>query len=224
MIYQLEADYNSAFKELLKYEGKFQAQKSDSGNFYNGKLIGTNYGITPGAYKAYYKKEPTAEIIKSLTPVTVSPIYKKNYWDKIRGDEINNDSVAKLFLDAVVNSGTSQIKSIKHIINATGGKKTVAETSTPLTSAEVKILNALPQDIVFKNFKAYRETFYKELVKKKPTNSVYLKGWLSRLNKHVYSGAVTKSNRKTIIIGLGLLAVGATSVYIYKKRKRRLAA
>jgi lysozyme family protein len=210
------ANSNLSIAKVVKEEGGYQSGSADAGNYFKGKLLGTKFGITPNAYFSYYKKEPVQDTIKNLTVDQAVPIYKKNYWDKIRGDEIKNDSVADLLLFVIVNSGTGMIKSLKHIMNETAGKKIVAETTTPFTTEEIKLLNALPQDIYFNKVKAWREGFYKALVQKKPSNQVYLKGWLNRLNQHVYSGAVSKSGTTTLLlVGLLLFGAGAFAGYKY---------
>lgn len=207
------ANANDSIPLVIKEEGGYQNQPADSGNFRNGVLIGTKYGITPNAYFDYYKQEPTMDTIKNLTIAQATPIYKVKYWDKIKGDEILNKSVADLMMFTVVNSGVGQTKTFRQVMNEMGQKLPL--TSTPLTSAEVKILNSLPQDVFFKKLKNYREAFYRALVTKKPTNSIYLKGWLNRLNKHTYSGAISGGGSKALkIVGLvALFAGGAWAGY-----------
>lgn len=207
------ANANDSIPQVIKEEGGWQNGPADSGNYFNGKLIGTKYGITPNAYFSYYKKEPTVDTIKNLTVAQAVPIYKIKYWDKIKGDEIENKSVADLMMFTVVNSGVGQTKTFRQVMNETAGKNVVKLSSTPMTSAEIKILNALPQDVFFKKLKGYREAFYKALVQKKPSNSIYLKGWLNRLNKHVYSGATSSTGGKAIKIA-GLMALFAVGAFV----------
>jgi lysozyme family protein len=203
--------------QVVKEEGGYQAGAADAGNYWTNpktkakELLGTKYGITPAAYFAYYKKTPDRDTIKNLTVEQAVPIYKINYWDKIRGDEIANDSVAALMMFAVVNSGVGQIKPLKQLMNAVAGKKIVEENTKPFTSAEIKLLNGLPQDRYFKLLKAAREQFYRNLVSKRPSNQVYLKGWLNRLNKHVYSGA-SSSGGSALMPCTSTLAIGAGSL------------
>lgn len=216
----LSANANISIPKVIKEEGGFQNSPNDSGNFYNGVLMGTKYGITPAAYKSYYNAEPTPVIIKNLTIEKATPIYKKKYWDKIRGDEIKNDSVADLMMFTVVNSGTGQISTLKKLANITAGKKIMAETATPFTSNEIKLLNELPQSIYHNNLKVHRKRFYENLAAKQPKNQIFLKGWLSRLDKHVYSGKISINYRKYIMIGgVMVLIVGAGVIY-YKRKKR----
>lgn len=216
---ELKANFPQAVANVYQYEGGFENDKADTGNFYNGQLIGTNLGITPAAYKAYYKSDPTVAIIKGLTKTKASPIYKTNYWDKIRGDELANDSVANLMLDVVVNSGTGMIKSFKQLANQVAGKTIMALTTTPFTPTEVKLINALPQDQYFKAIKDFRTSFYKALVQKDPVKQKFLKGWLSRLDKHTYSGKTSVNKKRLIVIGLSALAVGGAAWYFRKDLK-----
>jgi lysozyme family protein len=207
----LSAPFSPAIDMVYKYEGGYQKQPQDTGNYYNGVLIGTNLGITPNAYKAFYNTEPTEAIIKGLTKSKASPIYKANYWNKIQGDKINNSSVANLMLDSIVQSGVGQLKSFRQLMNETAGKNIVKLSSAPFSDAEVNLLNALPQDRYFNKLKNYRTLFYKALVQKKPTNSVYLNGWLNRLNKHSYSGAHSSSKALKVA---GLAALFAGGAYL----------
>lgn len=71
---------------LEELEGGWQNHPSDQGNIYNGKLYGTNIGITIHAIMEYnrrYGKDtlpPTAEYIKSLTIDEAKRIYHGIYW------------------------------------------------------------------------------------------------------------------------------------------------
>lgn len=196
---------------VIKEEGGYQNNKNDSGNYFNGVLMGTKYGITPNAYFDYYKQIPTVDTIKNLTVAQAVPIYKIKFADKIRAGEIANESVRELMMFTIVNSGTGQIKTFKQIMNEIAGKKVVTVNALPFTSSEIKILNALPQDRFFNKLKSYREAFYRALVQKKPSNQVFLNGWLKRLNSHVYSGK--KSTPRALYI-VGVIAAFGAGAYI----------
>lgn len=196
-------------------EGGYSINPNDTGNYFDRNLIGSNLGVTGNAYYKYYNKKPTKDTIKNLKIVDVTPIYKYNYWDKIKGDLITNESLADLMMFIVVNSGVGMVKSLKTIANATAGKKLFAETTTPFTPNEIQLINSLPQSIYFDNIKMAREAFYRNLVKNKPSNAVFLNGWLKRLNSHKYSGV--KSSNNNLIIGT-LLFIGIGSLVAYQFR------
>jgi lysozyme family protein len=208
------ASFDNNIATVLKSEGGFTKDPKDQGNYYNGVLIGTNRGITPGAYYAAYKRVPSTAEIAALTPAQAKGIYKKNYWDKIAGDQLANDSVALLMLDTIVNSGASQLSMFRKAANGIAGKKIMQESASAITGTEAGLINALPQDKYFALLKATREAFYKKLVQKKPSNAKFLQGWLNRLNKHVYSGASSGGSStggkggKIALAVAGLIGIG----------------
>lgn len=180
------ADSKNIIAQTVKEEGGYQNDPADSGNFLNGINYGTKYGITPGAWSRYYGTKLQPDTIRNLSVSDAVPIYKKNYWNAFKGDQIENDSVAALMMFAVVNSGPGQVLVFKKLMNAVAGKKIVAETSTAFTNAEADLLNGLDQELFFTALKAAREQFYKNLVAQKPQLQKYLKGWLNRLDKYQF--------------------------------------
>jgi len=226
------ASWTKAAMKALEAEGGFQADPADTANYVDGKLIGTNRGISAIAYKQFYGKTPTVQDMKDLNGTQAKAIYKKNYWDKINGDRINNQSVADLMFQFVIGSGLSQIKTLKLLANATSGTKQFAETTTPITNAEAEIINGLDQAAYFKRLWNYRKDFFQKVVDKsiadwtekhgrkpteaealKDTKKRFLKGWLKRLDTHKYEGPTGSTGgafnltKKQMIIGGAVLAV-----------------
>lgn len=74
--------------QLLKYEGGFQNDPDDKGNYVNGKLVGTNMGVSAAQYKRLFGSEPTEEKLKALTPEKVKAAYKEHYWDANKVDQM----------------------------------------------------------------------------------------------------------------------------------------
>lgn len=66
---------------LLKHEGGFVNHPSDPGGM-------TNLGVTKAVYDAYTGHNATEDEMRALTPVDVYPIYRKNYWDRGRCDDL----------------------------------------------------------------------------------------------------------------------------------------
>jgi hypothetical protein len=180
------ANAKNIIGQTVKEEGGFQNDPADSGNFLNGVNYGTKYGITPAAFLLQYKTLVKPDTIKNLTIDQAIPIYKNKYWDKIRGDEIENDSLAALMMFSIVNSGLAQIKVFKKLINLVLDKNVVAETSDPFTHIEITILNDLDQQLYFDLLKTTRKRFYENLVKADPGKQKYLKGWLNRLENYQF--------------------------------------
>ena len=99
------ADFILAHKKVNKSEGGYSNNPNDRGNYVDGNLVGTNYGISAPVLKEHLGRTPTKDDMINLSPKVVLLIYKKNYWNKIQGDNIDNQSVAYLIYDSAVNQG-----------------------------------------------------------------------------------------------------------------------
>lgn len=83
------SDFDKAFEHVLGIEGGYVNDPKDPGGE-------TKYGICKRSYPAID--------IKALTIEQAKAIYKRDYWDKVKGDEL--PSPINLFMfDAAVNQG-----------------------------------------------------------------------------------------------------------------------
>lgn len=182
--------------KILKWEGGFVNDPADSGG-------ATNKGVTLGTYKMYRKahklKPPTVSDLKKITDDEVLAILKEFYWDKMRADEINNQSIANLCVNTLWGSGTGYIKTIQSVLgvkqDGVVGPKTLAAINGYPSQ---KILfdklwqrrKKFFEDIVANSVAAYerkigRKATERELLKY--TKKRFLKGWLNRLNDFQFS-------------------------------------
>lgn len=93
--------FSSWCRFLVPTEGGYSTAPDDPGNWTSGKpgvgtLKGTKFGISAAAY-------PSLDIA-SLTLDAADGIRKRDYWDRVRGDELP-PSVAFVLADAAYNSG-----------------------------------------------------------------------------------------------------------------------
>lgn len=96
--------FANALSVVIGAEGGYTNNPADPGNWTSGqcgvgRCIGTKYGISAASY-------PQVDI-ESLTVETASTIYKRDYWDAIRGDSIPAP-LALLMFDAAINNGVSR--------------------------------------------------------------------------------------------------------------------
>jgi lysozyme family protein len=96
--------FERAFEVVVGNEGGFTANASDPGNWTGGgcgvgQCKGTKYGISAASY-------PTLDIA-GLSLADARAIYQRDYWDRIKADELP-PSLALLAFDAAVNSGPSR--------------------------------------------------------------------------------------------------------------------
>ncbi len=93
--------FDQALAVVVGHEGGFCAERTDPGNWTGGEvgcgeLRGTKFGISAAAYPA--------EDIANLTLEGAAAIYRHDYWDHVKGDELP-PPLALLVFDAAVNNG-----------------------------------------------------------------------------------------------------------------------
>lgn len=201
------ADFNSIAKKTFKFEGGFQQFANDSANICNGKLIGTNRGISAVAYKAYYGVCPTVEQMKALTDAQALAIYKNKFWDVIQGDAIQNQSVAHIFFDAHIASGGYGLKRIKQYVNKYYGSTKIKEDFTALKKSDADLINAADAKTLFDIAKAGEIANRNSLATSNPAKyGMFLNGWLNRLNQITFDGINFIKNNTAIILVFAAIA------------------
>ncbi len=184
------ANFEKAILNTFKAEGGFQNDPADTANYVNGVCIGTNRGISAQGYYSYYKKVPTVLDMKNLTIDQAKQIFKGNYWDKVGGDFIKNQSVAEMMFQFIIGSGASQISDIKDIANAIHGKEYLKENDLPIMKSECDFINSLDQSALFMALWKWRYSWYDIVVARNPAKKKYLNGWRNRLETHKYIATI----------------------------------
>jgi len=93
--------FHKIIPTVINLEGGLSLDPNDNGNWTGGKhgvgeLRGTKYGISAASY-------PQVDI-RALTVDDAKAIYKRDYWDKVGGDELP-PALAAVVFDAAINSG-----------------------------------------------------------------------------------------------------------------------
>lgn len=145
------ANFLDAHVYVAESEGGFQQMTNDSGNYVDGVLIGTNYGISAPTLQSYLGRTPTMEDMKNLTYQQAVSIYIEMYWNKIFGNEIKNQSVALLVYDGSVNQGRGAMRTI--VGEAMRSMGSYVTNSDVFTNEGINQLNSLDQKKLF--FKIY---------------------------------------------------------------------
>ena len=165
------ADFSKYAPKLLQFEGGYVYHPLDQGG-------PTCKGVTLRTYQQYFGSHKTAEDLKNISYGEWKEIMKKGYWDKCRADEIDNQSVAEIIADWCVNSGQTGIRKTQDVL----GVKPDGIVG-PKTLSAIKSAN--PKELHERLWQA-RYQFYHSLVKKNPSQKVFLKGWLNRLEHFKY--------------------------------------
>lgn len=151
---------------LLDHEGGFVDHPSDPGG-------ATNMGITIKTLSSHLGRPATKEEVRALTKEQAMQIYHKRYWMPWL-DELETDALAGIVFNQGVLNGT-----------------------TTVTLALQKVIRAIPtgtfDQASMKRLKAYGEVRaafdliqamsdrYADIVKRKPSSIVFIKGWMRRL-------------------------------------------
>ena len=117
----MKSNFDKCLEMLLEHEGGFTADKRDKGNAGDGhgNQGSTMLGVTSRVYADWTGKPAPIEVMKELTPDDVAPIYKKNYWDRVKGDQLPS-GVDWCAFDWAVNSGSGRpAKAIQRAVGAT---------------------------------------------------------------------------------------------------------
>ena len=157
----MKDNFEHCLKMLLHHEGGFVNHPKDPGGM-------TNLGVTKKVYDAWIGRESTEAEMRALTPADVGPIYKKNYWDKVRGDDLPA-GVDWAAFDWAVNSGAGRpAKAIQRIVGATQDGAIGPKTLQAVMDME-------PEKIV-EGVYDIRQKFYESL----KTFDTFGRGWTRR--------------------------------------------
>ena len=108
----MKENFDKCLEMLLSHEGGFVNHPEDPGGI-------TNLGVTKKVYDEWTGRESTEQEMRDLTPDDVAPIYKKNYWDRVKGDSLPSGLDWACF-DWAVNSGSGRpAKAVQRAVGAT---------------------------------------------------------------------------------------------------------
>ena len=162
------ADFKKYAPKLLQIEGGFVNHPEDKGGV-------TNLGVTLETYRAYCGQEKTVKDLQSISYGTWEKIMKDLYWDKVKADEIDNQSLAEIIADWAVNSGQSGIRKVQEVV----GCKPDGIVG-PIT---LSMINAADAESLHERIWKARQQFYINIVKRNPKQKVFMNGWMNRLNQ-----------------------------------------
>lgn len=140
----MRATFNAYFPELIKHEGGYVDHPKDPGG-------ATNWGITLATLQAARGRPVSKQDVRNLTHVEARSIYRANYWDAIKADDLPAGLDALAF-DIAVNHGVGRWRQW-----------------VPLTKG------LSPQDAI-RAITERRRRFYRSL----PTFKTFGKGWMRR--------------------------------------------
>ena len=155
------ANFNNAIVITLAREGgsRFTDVANDKGG-------ATKYGISQTAY-------PTIDI-RNLTEQQARDIYKRDYWDRIRGDDIHSQLIAENIFDTAVNMGTrTACRLVQITLN-------IQPVDGVIGSESLAVINQQDEKIFIAHFTLAKIARYAKICMNDKTQSKFLLGWINR--------------------------------------------
>jgi lysozyme family protein len=182
------ADFNKYFPHLIAYEGvDFTVTKYDRGG-------ATKFGITLPTYRKFCEDYQLLTIapcdknldgkinssdLRKVLMIEVKPIYKLKFWDVIRSDSIENQAIAELWTDLIINSGvgykSKHLKAMQKIVGVKQDGKIGVKT--------LEAINKGYAPHIFDKLFQYRLNHYKSIVRNNKSQKIFYNGWTRRINK-----------------------------------------
>ena len=176
--------FNTAFVKTVGLEGGFDDDSEDSGNWTGGKigvgeLKGTKYGISAAAYPS--------EDIKNLTLDRAKELYKRDYWDPLKLNEIYSSNIQEEIFDTGVNMGIGSSalilqKSINYLEIGNPVDEDSSIGSQTLTYAN-KWCSKDPY-VFFKVLNGFQFMRYVEITKANTVKEKFAYGWMKRIQDY----------------------------------------
>jgi len=164
------SNFEGFVEEIINFEGGYADHPDDRG----GK---TMYGITERVARGSgYEGD-----MRDLPVETAKEIYRSNYWDNIRLDEINNATLQFILFDTAVNMGVgTAIDKLQRTYNMLSESTiTVDGVIGPQTIGAVN--NYAHIGILKFAYLIMRGERYFDIVRSRHSQKSFIRGWLNRL-------------------------------------------
>ena len=160
----MKSNYDECLKTILHHEGGYVNHPKDPGGE-------TNLGVT----KRVYQEHGGTKDMKDLVVEDVAPIYKKGYWDRMKGDDLPGGLDLCVF-DFGVNAGPGRAaKFLQKMIGTT-----VDGGIGPNTLAKVdEYIRENGEHESVKKYQEMRQKYYEQL----STFDTFGKGWTRRVEE-----------------------------------------
>lgn len=161
------ADFLQAFESMIQNEGGYKLHDvaGDRGGQTYAGIARNMHPQWAGWRDIDAGQIPETELVRQF--------YRANFWDRIRGDDISHQAVARNLFDFAVNAGpATAIKLAQLVVGATPdgalGPKTLAA------------LNACDPELFRASYALAKVARYRDIVTKDRTQQKFLLGWINR--------------------------------------------
>ncbi len=141
------ANFTAALALELSYEGGLVNNPADPGGI-------TNLGVTLPTLTAFLGKSCTADDIRCLTRATVTPLYKRDFWDVISGDLLPSGIDLIVFDGAIVQGPGTVARILQRCVGAT--------PDGAIGPATLRAVNDVPADLLIERIRKARLSSYQQ--------------------------------------------------------------
>jgi lysozyme family protein len=162
-------------EDVIRREGGFVDDPADRGG-------PTKFGITQAALSRHLGRAVTAADVEGLTLDQAKQIYRQEYYQGPRIDQLP-EAIQPFVFDSAVNHGPREaIAFVQRVCNqASFGQLAVDGICGPETVRAAHDAAAAMKDWLLAALVEERRNFYHAIVQADPSQAVFLDGWLNRL-------------------------------------------
>jgi len=163
--------FDTCFEIVLKNEGGLANERADKGGR-------TNFGVTQKRYDAYRQsRKLELRSVEQITLEEVKDIYS-DYWRDAKCAYLP-PQLDLLVFDASINHGVNRaIKLLQRTLGVTEdgvvGRETLEALNEEIAAGNLEDIEQL--------YLVERERFYDNIVKSTPSQAVFIRGWMNRVD------------------------------------------
>ena len=165
------SNFNKCLEIVLHHEGGYVNHPKDPGGM-------TNMGVTKRVYEEWVGYSVSENTMQNLKEEDVAPIYKKNYWDRVKGDDLPEGLDLCIF-DFAVNAGPGRAaKFLQKLIGVTQDGGIGPQTLGALQSAIGEDVRIQTREMIEK-YQSMRQEYYESL----STFETFGRGWTRQVDE-----------------------------------------
>lgn len=158
--------FDKALAVILKHEGGWVHHPADPGGI-------TNLGVTKRTWEEWTGAPASPLQMRNLTKAQVAPLYRKNYWQKLRCDEMPA-GVGLVVFDFGVNAGPKRAARYLQTVVGTASDGQVGPATINAVKQYCRLKSAAE---LIRAYSEARRNYYRQL----RTFRTFGKGWLRRV-------------------------------------------
>ncbi|WP_299835493.1 glycosyl hydrolase 108 family protein [uncultured Tenacibaculum sp.] len=156
------ASYELFKHSIEQAEGGYQNLVKDKGNYNsNGERVGTNHGVSARFYETITGFPPSIEDMKAITKEEAHIIFKNEFWDRIKGDQIQSQKVAEIITDHAINAGVGAAAKVTQMALRSLGRNIKVDHS--IGNVTLNAINATSEKALFEKIAQERIKDYENM-------------------------------------------------------------